>query len=258
MRVFITGATSGIGEAFARHYGQAGATLGLLARRQEMLEQLAAELRSTGVNVGVYRADVSDTGAVQRAIDDFVGLAGGADLVIANAGVALRDSLLTGNATSVANLMRINVIGATNTIVPFIPIMARQKTGTLVAVSSAAGHRGLPGRAAYSASKAALITFMDALRMTLHGSGVHAMTLCPGFIRTPMTEGAGNKLPFLLELPDAVRLMTDAIARREYTYTLPWQMNVLKHVLIRSPEWLFRRFAPTPARGEREGLARES
>jgi len=88
---------------------------------------------------------------------------------------------------------------------------------------------------------------MDALRMTLHGSGVHAMTLCPGFIRTPMTEGS-NKLPFLLELPDAVRLMTAAIARRECTYTLPWQMNVLKHVLIRSPEWLFRRFAPTPAR----------
>jgi short-subunit dehydrogenase len=250
MRVFITGASSGIGEAFAQHYGQAGTTIGLLARRHEVLEQLAEQLRQRGARVGVYGADVTDTAAVQRAIDDFVGLAGGADLVIANAGVAFRGSLLAGDAESVAELMKINVIGATNTIVPFIPIMARQKTGTLVAVSSAAGHRGLPGRAPYSASKAALITFMDALRMSIHGSGVHAMTLCPGFIRTPMTEGLTDKLPFLLELPDAVRLMTEAIARRENTYTLPWQMNLLRHLMIRSPEWLFRRLAPNPTRSQ--------
>jgi short-subunit dehydrogenase len=246
MRVFITGASSGIGEGFARHYGRAGATIGLVARRRDALEQLAESLRAAGATACVYAADVTDTAAMQRAIDDFVALAGGADRVIANAGVTIKNSVLEGDARSVADLLRVNVEGTTNTIVPFIPILRRQKSGTLVAVSSMAGHRGLPGRAAYSASKAAVITFMDGLRMSLHGSGVHAMSLCPGFIRTPMTEPHADKLPFLLELPEAVRLMTLAIERRECTYTLPWQMNMLRHLLVRAPEWLIRRVAPNP------------
>jgi short-subunit dehydrogenase len=249
MRVFITGASSGIGEGMARHYGRSGATVGMLARRHTLLDSLAGSLRENGATVVTYGADVSDAAAVGQAIDDFVTQAGGADLVIANAGMSIKDSLREGDAASVARLMSVNVVGVTNTIVPFVPIMLRQAAGTLVAVSSMAGHRALPGRAAYSASKAAVITFMDSLRMTLHDTGVHAMSLCPGFVRTPMTASLGHKLPFLLELPDAVQLMADAIERRRSTYTLPWQMNMLKPIFQAAPEWFLRRVAP---RGRRE------
>jgi short-subunit dehydrogenase len=246
MRVFITGASSGIGEALARRYAEAGATIGLLARRQALLEEVAQSLRQAGANVELYVADVSDTRAVQQAVDAFVQRAGGADLVIANAGVSIRNSIVEGDAESVARLMAINVVGVTNTIVPFVPVMLRQKAGTLVAVSSSAGHRGLPGRAAYSASKAAVTTFMEGLRMTLHGSGVHAMSLCPGFVRTPMTASLGPKLPFVLDVNKAAELMAEAIEKRAGTYTLPWQMNLLTHVLKVAPEWLVRHVAPSP------------
>lgn len=247
MKTFITGASSGIGEALARHYATAGATLGLLARREALLEALAAELRQRGAQVFVYAADVTDPGAMRRAIDDFVERAGGVDCVIANAGIGIRDSLREGDSEAVARLMSVNVAGVTNTIVPFVPIMLRQNSGTLVAVSSMAGHRGLPGRAAYSASKAAVITFMDALRMQLADTGVHAMTLCPGFVQTPLTASLQHDLPFVLDVDAAVRLMTKAIERRKKTYTLPWQMNLLRHVMVNAPEWLLRRMAP-PAR----------
>jgi NAD(P)-dependent dehydrogenase (short-subunit alcohol dehydrogenase family) len=245
MRVFITGASSGIGQELARHYGTAGAQLGLVARRGELLEALAVELGQRGASVFVYAADVTDSAAMRRAIDDFVARAGGADLVIANAGIGIKDSLREGDSESVARLMSVNVVGVTNTIVPFIPVMLRQNSGKLVAMSSVAGHRGLPGRAAYSASKAAIITFMDALRMQLADTNVHAMTLCPGFIKTPLTAKLG-RLPFLLDVDAAVRLMAHAIEREKKTYTLPWQMNLLRPVLSNGPEWLVRRFAPAP------------
>jgi len=249
MRVFITGASSGIGEALAREYANGSAQLGLLARRGEELARVAGELRQRGASVLVYAADVTDTSGMQSAIHDFVTRTGGVDRVIANAGIGIRDSLRDGDAESVARLMSVNVVGTTNTIVPFLPTMLRQGSGTLAAVSSVAGHRGLPGRAAYSASKAAVITFMDALRMQLANTGVHAMTLCPGFVRTPLTASLSHKLPFLLEVDDAARLMLRAIEQRKNTYTLPWQMSLLKHVMVNAPEWLIRRVSP-PARTE--------
>jgi short-subunit dehydrogenase len=244
MRIFITGASSGIGTALARHYGKSGSTVGLLARRAELLEQLADELRERGAVVNTYAADVKDVAAMRQAIDDFSGRAGGTDLVVANAGVGIKDSLKEGDSESIAQLMLVNVVGVTNTIVPFVPIMIRQGSGTLVAMSSMAGHRGLPGRAAYSASKAAVITFMDALRMDLHGTGVHAMTLCPGFVRTPMTADFVDQMPFVLEVEDAAAQMVKAIERREKTYTLPWQMSLLRSVMVHAPEGLLRRMAP--------------
>jgi short-subunit dehydrogenase len=248
MRVFITGASSGIGEALARKYAQAGAELGLLARRAEALENIAQELRGRGAVAHVYATDVTDARAARHAVDDFLARAGGADRVIANAGMGIADSLGDGDSESVARWMQVNVIGVTNVIVPFLPALLRQGSGTLVAVGSVAGYRGLPGRAAYSASKAAIRTFMDALRMQLVGTNVHAMTLCPGFVRTPMTARLGSRLPFLLEVEEAASLMVRAVEARKKTYTLPWQMNLLRHVLSNAPEWFVRRVAPPPHR----------
>ena len=242
-RVFITGASSGLGAGLARHYAVPGATLGLVARRAALLDEVAAELRAAGATAHVYVADVSDTAAMRAAIERFLGDAGGVDGVIANAGVGSGRPLRDGDAEEVARLMRINVIGVTNTVVPFVPVMLAQRAGVLCAISSMAGHRATPGRVPYAASKKAVTTFMDGLRMDLHGSGVHAMTICPGFVRTPMTEGM-NEMMFVVECDEAVRLMAGAIEARRNTFTFPWQMNLLKEVLMRAPESLVRRFAP--------------
>ncbi|HXU70702.1 MAG TPA: SDR family NAD(P)-dependent oxidoreductase [Polyangia bacterium] len=244
MRAFITGASSGIGEGLALHYASAGATIGLCARRAPLLGELGRALEAKGARAIVYAADVADTAEMGRAAEAFVAAAGGVDLVIANAGIGIANEILAGKAEPIARLLRVNIIGVTNTIVPFVPIMLKQGAGTLAAVSSLAGFRGLPGRAAYSASKAAVITFMDALRLDLHGSGVHAMSLCPGFVHTPMTERLSGRMPFAISRDEAVRQMTRAIARRAHTFAFPWQARALSHVFTVAPEALVRRLAP--------------
>jgi short-subunit dehydrogenase len=244
-RVFITGASSGLGEGLARHYAKPGATIGLVARRAALLDAVAAQLRDAGATAHVYVADVAETAPMRAACERFLDDAGGADLVVANAGVGIRSALHEGNSEEVARLMQINVIGVTNTLIPFVPKLIEQRAGVLCAISSMAGHRAMPGRVAYSASKKAVTTFMDGLRMDLHDSGVHAMTICPGFVRTPLTEGVPNMM-FAVDCDDAVRSMAEAIAARRDTFTFPWQMNVLKEVMTRAPEWMVRRLAPKP------------
>lgn len=246
--VFITGASTGIGQGLARKYARPGATLGLVARRAALLDELATELRQAGATVHVFPADVADTARMTTIARDFVERAGRIDLVVANAGVGISSTTMKGESEPIAALMRINVIGVTNTVVPFIPRMLEQKSGVLVAVSSMAGHRALPGRAAYSSSKAAVITFMDGLRMELHGTGVHAMTICPGFVKTPMTDVLDHPMPFLVDVDAAVASMTHAIDERARTFSFPWQMALLRHVMVRAPEWLLRRAAPAPRR----------
>lgn len=244
-RIFLTGASSGIGEALARRHAVAGTTLGLVARRKDVLASLAHELEGRGARVVSFAGDVVDTGFMAESARAFVDAAGGVDLVVANAGIAIEDDVRTGDASRIASLMRTNVIGVTNTVIPFIPTMLAQKSGVLSAVASFAGHRALRGRSAYSASKAAVITFMDGLRMDLHGTGVHAMTLCPGFVRTPLTAGY-EKMLFPIDVEDAVAAMAAAVERREGTFTFPWPMRVLSHVVKRAPEGLVRRLAPPP------------
>jgi short-subunit dehydrogenase len=246
MRVFVTGASSGLGEGLARHYAQPGATIGLCARRASVLSDVAEAIESAGARAIVKVADVADTAAMEKAAVDFAGEAGGVDLVVANAGIGIPHRTLQGQSEPIARLMQINVIGVTNTIVPFVPIMLRQGTGTLVAMASVAGLRGLPGRAAYSASKAAVITFMDALRLELQGTAVHAMTLCPGFVHTPLTATLPGKLPFVISRDEAVAQMTRAIAARKKTFIFPWQVRLLGQILRLAPEALVRMVAPPP------------
>jgi short-subunit dehydrogenase len=247
MKVFITGASSGLGEGLARHYARPGAIIGLCARREALLTELARVIESAGARAVVHAVDATDTAQMQKAAAAFTAVSGGVDLVIANAGIGIPSETLAGKSEPIAKLMRVNVIGVTNTIVPFVPIMVQQGSGTLVAMSSVAGHRGLPGRAAYSASKAAVITFMDALRLDLHGTNVHAMTLCPGFVHTPLTKSLPGKLPFVISRDEAVKLMTGAIDRRAKTFTFPWQMRIMSALMNVLPEAMLRRMSP-PAR----------
>jgi short-subunit dehydrogenase len=250
MRTFITGASSGLGRGLALHYATPGAVLGLCARRSELLTELARDIEARGARATVYVVDVVDTPAMAKAARDFVEKAAGVDLVIANAGIAIPTGILAGNSEPIEQLLRINLIGVTNTLVPFVPTLVAQRSGVLAAVASAAGHRALPGRAAYGASKAAVIEFTSALRMELHGTGVHAMALCPGFVHTPMTARL-TKMPFVIDLDEAVTLMSRAIVRREHTFTFPWQLRLMRPILRNAPEWLIRRIAPPPRPEER-------
>jgi short-subunit dehydrogenase len=244
-RLFVTGAGTGLGQGLADHYARPGAHLGLVGRRESLLRDQEKEWTARGARVEVYAGDVADTDFMARSAQAFVAAAGGVDLVFANAGVGIANRVLEGESREIAWLMNVNVIGVTNTVVPFVPHMVKQGSGVLCAVGSMAGHQPLPGRAAYSASKKCVETFMSALRMDLHGTGVHAMTLCPGFVETAMTQDNPSMM-FVIEVPEAVRYMVSAIEAHKNTYTFPWQMNVLKEVMARVPEPVIRRLAPAP------------
>ncbi len=233
----ITGASSGIGLALARHYLEHGATVAAFARRGELLQGLAAEFPE---RVLPYTLDVRDAPAIQRAAADFMARAGVPDIVIANAGVS-RGTLteFVEDEAVFQTVMDINVLGMVKTFQPFLAAMRAARRGTLVGVASVAGLRGLPGSGAYSASKAAAISYMESLRVELRGSGVRAVTLCPGYIRTPMTDVNRYPMPFLLEADEAARRMARVIARGESLAVVPWQMGLVGWLLKRLPNWLY-------------------
>lgn len=245
LRVFITGATSGIGAALARCYAAQGATLGLVGRRTAELEKLAATL---GVPVGTYAVDVADPPAMREAAAAFITRHGVPDIVIANAGISV--GTLGGEEDDVPvveRVMRTNVVGLAATIQPFVKPMRDRASGTIVGIASVAGFRGLPGSAAYSASKSAAITWLESLRLELRGSGVAVCTICPGYIDTPMTQVNEYPMPFKLPVDEAARRFARAIAQRRKCVVIPWQMGVVGFLLRRMPIWLYDRlFARAP------------
>jgi len=237
LRVVITGASSGIGRALAQEYARRGATLALIARRGDLLKQLAGSLP---VRAYTYAADVRDAGALAAVAADFIGRVGCPELVIANAGVST--GTLTGNPQDNAvfeEILAINVTGMMFTFQPFVDLMKARKQGMLAGIASIAGFRGLPGAAAYSASKAAAISYLESLRVELAGSGISVTTICPGYIATPMTGSNPYRMPFLMDADDAARKIADAIARRRRFYVLPWQMAVVGWFMRRLPRPLY-------------------
>jgi len=237
MKVVISGASSGIGLALARHYLERGATVAAFARRGELLQALAAEFPN---KVFCYALDVRDAPAIQQAASDFMARVGVPDIVIANAGVS-RGTLTeyVEDEEVFQNVMDINVLGMVKTFQPFIAAMRDAKQGTLVGIASVAGFRGLPGSGAYSASKAAAISYMESLRVELYGSGVKAVTLCPGYIKTPMTDINTYPMPFIIAADDAAKRMARVIERGASFAVVPWQMGVVGWLLKRLPNWLY-------------------
>ena len=238
MNVFVTGASSGIGEALARHYAGNGATLGLFARRRAELDRIAAVLAPA--TVATYAGDVSDAAALAHAGADFIARFGVPDIVIGNAGISR--GVLTGEAEDMPvfkDVFDTNVQGLVQTFQPFLAAMAEARRGTLVGVASVAGFRGLPGSGAYSASKAAAITYLESLRVEMQGSGVSVVTICPGFIATPMTARNPYWMPFLLAPDKAARLIARAIERKRRFYVLPWQMAWVGRLLRITPRPLY-------------------
>lgn len=255
-RVFITGASSGIGSALARHYGAQGARLGLVARRADALRQLAGELSvaargegtAAAADVLCYPLDVTDAAALQAAADDFIARVGVPDIVIANAGVS--SGTLTEcreDLAAIRRILDINVYGMAATFAPFIAGMRQRRGGRLVGIASIAGIRGLPGAEAYSASKAATIAYLESLRVELRGSGVRVVTIAPGYIATPMTAVNPYPMPFLLPADEAARRFARAVERGVGYTVVPWQMGIVAKLLRLLPNWLYDRlFAHAP------------
>jgi NAD(P)-dependent dehydrogenase (short-subunit alcohol dehydrogenase family) len=239
LRVIISGASSGLGFALARHYLERGATVAAFARRGELLQALATEFPD---QVYCYALDVRDATAVQNAANDFIARVGVPDVVIANAGVSV--GTLTEYAEDLdafQQVMDINVLGMVKTFQPFVVAMRAARSGSLVGIASVAGFRGLPGASAYSASKAAAISYLESLRVELHGSGVKVVTICPGYIKTRMTAVNPYPMPFILDADEAARRMVRAIARQTSYTVIPWQMNWVGRVLKTLPNWLYDR-----------------
>jgi NAD(P)-dependent dehydrogenase (short-subunit alcohol dehydrogenase family) len=239
VKVFLTGASSGLGAALARRYAAAGATaLGLYARRADQLQQLAATLAPTACSV--YSGDVRDAASLRAAAHDFMARHGTPDIVIANAGVSI--GTLTAHEDdndAFRTVLDTNVLGMVHTFQPFLSVLVAGKRGKLVGVASVAGFRGLPGSGAYSASKAAAISYLESLRVELAGSGVEVITLCPGYIATPMTEKNPYPMPFLLSADEAARLVERAIRRGRRFYVFPWQMACVGRLLRALPRAVY-------------------
>ncbi|KAF0200351.1 MAG: short-chain dehydrogenase/reductase [Gallionellaceae bacterium] len=236
MKVVVTGASSGIGLALARHYLERGATVSAIARRGELLQTLAAEFPD---KVFCYALDVRDALAVQQAANNFMARVGVPDIVIANAGVSR--GTLTEYAEDIdafQQVMDINVLGMVKTFQPFVNAMRDARHGKLVGIASVAGFRGLPGAGAYSASKAAAISYLESLRVELRGSGVKVVAICPGYIKTPMTAVNPYSMPFILDADDAAQRMAREIERGCSFTVIPWQMGLVGRAMKLLPNWL--------------------
>jgi short-subunit dehydrogenase len=242
VRVVITGASSGIGEALARHYAAKGAVLGLISRRP--LE----------VNNGAsYPLDVTDEAALAAAARDFINRFGVPDLVIANAGISSGTSGVDGaDVPKLTAILAVNVAGLAATFAAFAPSMRAAGRGTLAGIASVAGFRGLAGNGAYCASKSAAITWMESLRAELYGSGVSVVCICPGYIDTPMTRVNRFRMPFLISADDAARRIARAIENKRRLAVIPWQMALVAVALRAMPGWLYDRIASRAPRKPRD------
>ncbi len=245
-QIFITGASSGIGAALAELYAEqhgAALTLGLVARRADRLSALAGRLRPLGARVLCYPADVRERERMAEVARAFVAEAGGVTLAIANAGLSRPDGLPAGDATAAAEVVTINVAGVLHTLMPLLPTFIAQGHGHVVSIGSVAGFRGLPGKGAYCASKAAVKTLMDAWRPELRRHGVRVSTICPGWVVSEMTAANPYPMPFMLDTARAARHIVRAIAQGRGTTIFPWQMRLAVPLLRVLPERLLLKYA---------------
>jgi short-subunit dehydrogenase len=237
----VTGASGGIGRALARTLAREGCKVGLIARRRDQLEALAAEIAAGGGESAIGVADVSDREATLRAFDDVAAKLGPVDLLIANAGVGAPTLLDPANVPDVVRMFQVNVLGVVYSLEAVLPSMLKRGRGHVAAVSSLAAYKGLPGESGYSSSKAAISNYMEGLRIQLRSRGITVTTICPGFVKTPMTEVNNFKMPWLLEADDAARRIVGALKRKKKVFNFPWQLSLLMKMTAWLPDWAVAR-----------------
>ncbi len=221
--VFITGASSGIGQALAHHYHQAGWRLALVARRKDMVKSWASACGISASSYEIYSADVADIDSIVGAGLACMARQGLPAVVIANAGISLGvDTAERADLDVMARVMATNLLGLAATFQPFVSAMAERGSGTLVGMASVAGIRGLPGHGAYCASKAGVISHCESLRGELRASGVRVVTLCPGYIDTPLTQKNRYAMPFLMPSEAFAQKAFRAIETGASYRVIPW------------------------------------
>lgn len=238
--VLITGASSGIGRGLAFELARRGAKLGLVARRAELLDEIISEFDPTHRdNAVTLRADVQDAQSLRRAAERLIARFGRVDVLIANAGIGVTNPGAEFDPAKLAGVINVNVIGAANSVAAVLPEMIQRRTGQLVAISSLAAYRGLPKSAAYCASKAGVSAMFESLRLDLAPLGIDVTIIHPGFIKTPLTAGRQAKLPWLLEVEDAVNKMLRAIEKRKKSYAFPWQLATIVRAGMIMPNFMY-------------------
>jgi len=240
-RLLITGASSGIGRGLALEYARGGARIALCARRPAELDAVAAEVRAAGGQALCIPVDVSDTDAAAEAVRRADRELGGLDMVVANAGRG--DTKLGTRLTwqDVGPVLDVNVSGAMATLVAAIPVCLAQKHGHLVGVSSLAGSRGLPTSAAYSASKAALSTFLESLRIDLAPAGIRVTDVQPGFVATPINEHASHPMPFKWPVERAARHIAGKLEGAPAVVAFPFPLVLATRLARLLPAFLYDR-----------------
>jgi short-subunit dehydrogenase len=230
----VTGASSGIGRELARQLAAEGCRVGLVARREAPLRELAGQVAAAGGTAAVAVADVGSREQTEAAFASVRAQLGPIDIAIANAGVGRPTLHSPVNVPDIEETFRINLMGVVYTLSAALPEMLERKGGHLVAVSSLAGYRGLPAESAYCASKAAVNVYVDGLRIHLRGTGVRATTICPGFVTTPMTESNTFHMPQLMTAEYAAEKMVGAIKAGKKVYNFPRRL----HMMVKLSRWL--------------------
>jgi short-subunit dehydrogenase len=241
--VMITGASSGIGRGLAVELGRRGAKLGLVARRADVLDDVAHEIEALGSKAIALPADVQNGDSVRAVADKLRANLGPIDVLIANAGIGGNIDAAELRGEQVAGVINVNVIGVANCVAAVIPEMVSRGQGQLVAISSLAAYRGLPKSAAYCASKAAVSALFESLRLDLQPRGIDVTIIHPGFIKTPLTAGRHAQMPFLMELDDAVKKIVRAIERRRKSYSFPWQLATIVRAGMIMPIFMYDRIS---------------
>jgi short-subunit dehydrogenase len=251
--VFITGASSGIGQALAVQFLRGGYRLALVARRAAQVEQWLQTVPLPAKDCAVYAADVRSIAAITAAAQACVESQGLPDVVIANAGISVgMDSAVLQDLEVMRSTYETNLLGVAATFHRFIDPMRQRGSGRLVGVASVAGIRGLPGHGAYCSSKAAVISYCESLRGELHGSGVRVTTLVPGYIDTPLTQENRYSMPFLMPAEQFALRAFQAVERGTSYCVIPWQMGVVAKLLRVLPNVAFDRLLARRPRKHRQ------
>ncbi|MCR6478956.1 SDR family oxidoreductase [Variovorax sp. ZS18.2.2] len=252
--VFITGASSGIGQALAASFYDAGYRLALVARRTAEIEAWATGRQLDASRYQIYSADVAQTDSIVAAGTACIERQGLPDVVIANAGISIGiDTAEREDIDVMAQTFATNNVGLMATFHPFVTAMRQRGSGRLVGIASVAAIRGLPGHGAYCASKAGVVAYCESLRGELHKSGVEVVTLCPGYIDTPLTQGNRYGMPFLMKAEDFADQALRAIEAGTSYRVIPWQMGVIAKIMRMLPNTLLDRAVQGRERKKRSG-----